>query len=287
MTQHGGKAPHLVELGSFLRSRRGSLTLEIARVTPRMQQRRVSGLRREEVARLANISVDYYIRIEQGRLLPTASVIEDIGSALSLEPDEVAYLKSLANYARNPSPPTPEPSCADEAEYPNAYLRNVLDQLTNTPALILGPRTDILAWNAMASALWLDLDRLLPRERNYIRLAFLGPGRRLFTDEDWEETARSCVAYLRRTAAVNPGDPLLAALVDELMDADERFAQLWDSRVVDRQDSGRKTVLHPKVGRMELEWNFFRYTGAPEQRLLLYSAVRGSESAWRLSQLLD
>ena len=277
-----GPEPHLKELGAFLRTRRGELTPAQAGLPELDQRRRVSGLRREEVAQLASISTDYYTRIEQGRLAPSPPVLTALVDALHLDSDQAEYLDSLANHAGH-QPSTTESARAASRIRPQ--VRRLIDQLADTPAIVLGPRTDILAWNRLAAKVYVDFDACTPRELNYVRLIFTDPRMRTLFD-DWPSVARSCVAILRREAAANPDDPALAALVGELTIADRQFGQWWSARHVARQDFGTKTLNHPTAGQLVLDWEIFRYAGAPEQQLILNFAEEDSPTQQRLAELV-
>lgn len=273
--------PHLKELGAFLRTRRGELTPPQAGLPELDQRRRVSGLRREEVAQLAAISTDYYTRIEQGRLAPSPPVLTALIEALHLNTDQAEYLDSLTNNAGHQGLPKKSPRAASRIR---PQVRRLIDQLADTPAIVLGPRTDILAWNRLATKVYIDFDACAPHELNYVRLIFTDPRmRELF--EDWTSVARSCVAILRREAAANPADPALAALVGELSIADRQFGQWWSARNVARQDFGTKVLHHPTAGELVLDWEIFRYAGAPEQQLVLNFAEEGSATQARLAGL--
>ncbi|TWS23011.1 helix-turn-helix domain-containing protein [Tsukamurella sputi] len=275
-------APHLKELGDFLRTCRGKLSPADVGLTAIDGQRRVSGLRREEVAQLAAISTDYYTRIEQGRLSPTAHVLDAVARALRLDPDQTEYAGSLLDHAAQ----APAVRGGRRPTRVRPQIRRLLDQLTETPALVLGPRMDILAWNPLAARVYVDFDALAPRELNYVRLIFTDPAMRALFD-DWSTVARSCVAILRREAAANPADPALSALVGELTIADEQFRQWWAARNVTRQDFGTKTLHHPQVGELVLDWEIFRYAGAPDQQLVLNSADADSPTRERLRRLMQ
>lgn len=273
-------APHLKELGDFLRTCRGKLAPADVGLTAIDRQRRVSGLRREEVAQLAAISTDYYTRIEQGRLSPTAHVLDAVARALRLDPDQAEYAGSLLDHAAQ----APAARVGRRPTRVRPQIRRLLDQLTETPALVLGPRMDILAWNPLAARVYADFDAMTARDLNYVRLIFTDPAMRALFD-DWATVARSCVAILRREAAANPADPALSALVGELTIADEQFGQWWAARNVTRQDFGTKTLHHPEVGELVLDWEIFRYAGAPEQQLVLNSADADSPTRERLRRL--
>lgn len=272
----------LKELGAFLRTRRGELTPHDAGLPDHDRRRRVSGLRREEVAALASISTDYYTRIEQGRLAPSAPVLAALIDALHLDPDQAEYLDELANRAGHQPVSTSVPRTTSRIR---PQVRRIVDRLTDTPAIVLGPRMQILAWNPLAAKVYVDFDELSGHELNFVRLVFVDPRmRELFVD--WQAVARSCVSILRREAVANPGDPALAALVGELTIADRQFGQWWSARNVARQDFGTKVLNHPQVGELTLDWEIFRYAGAPEQQLVLNIAEEGSATEERLRELV-
>lgn len=265
------RAPHLRELGGFLKARRGEISpAEVGLPVRSASSRRVSGLRREEVADLVAISHDYYTRIEQGRLAPSEPVLDALVRVLRLDDDQREYVQSLAQ--RSERRPVKR-----AAKNVRPQLQRLLDQLTDTPALIFGRYLDILAWNHPACALLTDFDQMNPRQRNYVRMVFTDPAMRVLY-ADWEGVARTCVAILRMDAAANPSDPQLSSLVGELSIADEQFRQWWAARHVARQEFGTKTMHHPAVGDLTLNWDTFRYTGDPEQQLVLWSADPGSTS---------
>jgi transcriptional regulator with XRE-family HTH domain len=207
------------DLSEFLRTRR-------ARIKPgdvglsTFGRRRVPGLRREELAALAGVSVDYYVRLEQGRdVHPSTGVLDAIARALQLDEAEREHLHRLARRRparpRKPSPERVRPG-----------VRQVLDALSDAPAFVLGRRMDVLAWNALAAALICDFGRLEPADRNMVRLTFLDESaRELYPDFD--RVAFETVGYLRLAAGRYPDDPLLAALVGELAVKSETFRKLW------------------------------------------------------------
>ncbi|MFT3660789.1 MAG: helix-turn-helix transcriptional regulator [Gordonia sp. (in: high G+C Gram-positive bacteria)] len=273
------KTPHLVELGQFFKERRSRITPAQAGLPERGHTaRRVSGLRREEVAELASISHDYYTRIEQGRLAPSDPVLEVLIRVLRLDADQATYVRSLAQQADRRTPPRPR------SPKVRPQLMRLMDQLTDTPALILGRYLDILAWNRLASTLLVDFDALPADQRNYVRLMFLNPHMRSIY-QDWETVARTSVSFLRMEAAENPTDPRLAALVGRLSVADEDFRVWWAERNVASQEFGSKTLHNETVGDLTLDWDSFRYSGDPSQQLVLWSAEEGSPSAEKLALL--
>lgn len=276
-----GKTPYLRELGEFLKVRRSELTpAEVGLPEHGTGRRRVDGLRREEVAQLVAISPDYYMRVEQGRLAPSTSVLAAIVRALHLDADQAAYVEELVGR----SGPQPQPRRRTRQLHAHPHLERLMAQITGTPAIVFGPRLDVLAWNRLAAALIVDFATLADRERNFVRLVFTDPAMRsLFVD--WEAVARRGVEFLRMEAGANPGDPGLSALVGELSVADQQFRDWWAAHRVAHQDFGTKQLHHPVVGDLTLDWDTFRYAGAPEQQLVLWSAEPDSPSYERLEQL--
>ncbi|MGW5519434.1 helix-turn-helix transcriptional regulator [Nocardia africana] len=270
------RAPHLRELGEFLKARRGELTpADVGLPLRGSSTRRVSGLRREEVADLVAISQDYYTRVEQGRLAPSEQVLEALVHTLRLDDDQRAYVESLVHQAdRRSAPKRRQPIVRPQ-------IQRLLDQLTDTPALVFGRYLDILAWNHLAASLLTDFSEMPVRQRNYVRMVFTDPAMRTLY-ADWEGVAKTCVAILRMDAATNPADPQLSTLVGELSIADPQFRQWWAARHVARQEFGTKTLNHPEVGELTLDWDTFRYAGDPDQQLVLWSAQPGTTSHEKL-----
>lgn len=276
------KAPYLHELGEFLKLRRGELTpADVGLPELGASQRRVKGLRREEVAQLVAISPDYYMRIEQGRLAPSSSVLDALVRVLRLDSDQTAYVEGLVSQSGS----RPQPRRRPRPAQVHPHLQRLLGQLEDLPAMILGPRLDILAWNPLAAALYVDFGELPDRERNYVRLVFTHPVMRALY-VDWEGVARRGVEFLRMEAGENPSDPVLMALVGELSIADQQFREWWAAHRVAHQDFGTKELRHEKVGELTLDWDTFRYAGAPEQQLVIWSAEPDSPSYRKLQELL-
>ena len=199
---------HLNELGDFLKARRAELSPQSMGLPDNGTLRRVPGLRRGEVALLAAISTEYYTRLEQGRMEASAPVLMTLARVLRLDDDQRDYLLELAgkDNAR------PRRRAAQKVR---PQMRRLLDNLVDTPALVLGRRMDILAWNPLAAALMTDFSQIPEERRNSVRLVFTDPAmRNLYTD--WEDVARTNVAFLRMEAADNPDDPRLSELVEEL-----------------------------------------------------------------------
>jgi transcriptional regulator with XRE-family HTH domain len=241
-------------------------------------RRRVAGLRREEVAMLAGISVDYLVRLEQGRgPTPSDLVITALARALRLSDDERDHMFRLAGSA----PPLP----GHIVSTPRASTLRLLDRITDLPAILLDAKGDIIAWNALATALLGDFSSWPAGERNVAWQRFLGDGGRVSTDaDDDERTAVETVASLRLVAAGYPDDASLRRLLADLRERSPRFAALWDEGRVAERRSSRKTVHHPQLGRLVLDCDALHLPDV-DQRLIVYSAAPGSPEAEALALL--
>ncbi|MGP2436761.1 helix-turn-helix domain-containing protein [Streptomyces sp. JW3] len=257
------------ELGDFLKARRRALSPAAAGL-PGGGRRRVPGLRREEVALLASVSPDYYARLEQGRRRASEPVLEALARVLRLSADERAYLFGLSG--KDSGRPRRRP-----AQRVRPQLRRLLDDLTYTPALVLGRCTDILAWNPPAAALFTDFALLPAERRNFVRLVFREPAvRALYVD--WHYMARACVAQLRMETAQDPADPRLTALVAELSARDADFRRWWDDHRVATRTAGSKAMRHPVAGDLTLEWSSLTDAADPDQQLITLTAAPGTPS---------
>jgi transcriptional regulator with XRE-family HTH domain len=263
------------ELREFLRSRRARLAPEDVGLDPGAGHRRVPGLRREELAQLAGVSVDYYVRLEQGRNPSvSATVLDAIARALRLDDHETAHLFDLAR---------PAPATRSQPQRVRAGVRVLLDGL-ETPAFVLGRRLDVLATNRMARALLCDFDALPARERNHARWVFLNPDARE-RYADWEAVARDNVAVLRMDAGRHPDDHELSTLIGELTIKSPDFARWWAAHDVLRQTHGTKRYRHPVVGELTIFYEALPLPDDPEQTLFVYSAEPGSPSSEALALL--
>jgi transcriptional regulator with XRE-family HTH domain len=252
------------EAGLFLRSRRDRLSPDAIGV-PLTNTRRVSGLRRDETARLAGISVEYYTRLEQGRAgTPSDSVLNTVSHALQLEEPEVSYLRGL--YERTP---IQKPRAA-KPERVRPPLRRLLDAVT-TPALIFGRCTDVLAWNNGAAALLGDFGARPADQRNLARLVLLDDGYASLM-ADWEKVARETVGILRMAAGRHPDDPKLAALVGELTLKSKDFSRWWNTHDVRQKAHETKRLDHPLVGSIEIAYETLHLPDEPDQTLVTYFA---------------
>ena len=267
---------HRSELGDFLHARRGELSPDMVGLPDTGNRRRVRGLRREEVAALASISTDFYTRLEQGRRRASEDVLTAIARVLRLSTDERDYVFELSGREQRPGRPSPQRA--------QPQLRRLLGDLATTPAVVLGRRTDILAWNPMAAALFTDFGLLPAQNRNFVRLVFCDQSVRSLYPH-WEHAARNGVAQLRREAARDPDDPELAALVDELSARDKDFQRWWTAHQVSLRDTGSNEVRHPVVGDLTLDWAALVCTADPDQQLFTWTAEPGTPSHDALREL--
>ncbi|MFF7747857.1 helix-turn-helix domain-containing protein [Streptomyces sp. NPDC007971] len=267
------------ELSEFLRSRRARLKPEDVGLPDFGRHRRVPGLRREELAQLAGVSVAYYTRLEQGNgRNVSAEVLDAIARALRLTDAEHAHLTHLAKPKAHKKRP------AARQQQVRGALRQLLDTMDGVPAYVVGRRSEILAWNRMAAAVFGDWSLLPPAERNWARLVFLHPEYRdLFVD--WEQKAIDIVCALRMDAGCHPDDARLSALVGELSVRSEQFRRLWATHDVKEKSHGVKRLHHPLVGDLSLNFEGFRLTDGSELSLVTYHAEPGSPSAQSLRLL--
>ena len=270
------------ELSEFLRSRRARLRPHEAGVPvdPDGGARRVPGLRREELARLAGVSTDYYSRLEQGRHRNVSdAVLDAVARALRLDGAEHAYLRELAR----PQPARSRRRVA-RPQRVRPGLHRILETLDETvPAYITGRRLDVLASNRLARALVTDWDALPQRERNVARHMFLDESaRELFAD--WEAIAAETVAVLRMYAGRHPDDPQLTDLVGELSIKSPQFRRWWADHNVREKSHGTKRYHHPLVGELTLSYETVTFPGDDDQCMCVYTAEAGSpsETALRL-----
>lgn len=275
------------DIGEFLRARRARLTPEELGIVS-YGSRRVPGLRREELAQLAGVSATYYTRLEQGQSInASVSVIDSIGRALNLNPDERAHLHDLARptKAKRRTPIKP-----DHARPGTVRL---LDAMVDIPAVVMGRRNEILAWNRLGHLLLgghLDFDspaRSADRP-NLTRMLFLDPHTGdLF--RNWSEEASLSVASLRFTAAQHQDDPELTQLIGELTLKSQDFAALWAKHPVKRCVSGVKHFRHPEVGDFDLSFEVLHLPDGDGQRMLTHTAEPGStaEAALKLLGAAD
>ncbi len=256
-------------MAEFLRARRGGIGPAEVGLPTGPGPRRAPGLRREELAALAGVSVDYYTRIEQGReTAPSDAVLDALARALRLSDDEHAHLLGLADRVagrtprRRPAPPRPA----------GPGLLTLLESLRPSPAYVLTEANDVLAANPEGLALMPGLADWPPGRRNSVRYTFLHPAARTLY-ADWERVARNCVAHLHTAELADPGPT--AALVAELTQASPEFAALWARQEVWVKRGGETAFQHPLIGAVTLA-NQVLTTSGDGQRLLVYQAERGT-----------
>jgi transcriptional regulator with XRE-family HTH domain len=261
------------ELADFLRRARSKVDPARAGLPHDGRIRRVPGLRREEVALLAGVSTDYYTRLEQGRrITPSDGVLDAIARALGLDGTGRAHLGHLVG----------APAGAARRRRPTVQrvrpgLHQLLDTLEGHPALILGRRTDVLASNRLARALFADFNAMRPPERNYARWMFLSEqARALFMD--WDEHARACVENLRLDLGTYPDDELALGLVAELVEQSPEFRTWWEEHGVFQRTFGTKRLRHPVVGELAVQYETFTMPGDRDQALFLYTTEAGTSS---------
>ncbi|WP_305783939.1 helix-turn-helix domain-containing protein [Symbioplanes lichenis] len=260
------------ELGAFLRARRELVRPEEVGL-PSTGLRRVKGLRREEVALLAGISAEYYLRLEQGRdRNPSAQVLEAVARVLRLDAEAAAYLQELGR----PKPRRRLPRSVDEV--PDGL--RMLVGTVNVPAFVVNRYRDVLAANGLAVA----LSPLMAPGTNRLRVLFTDPAAREY-HPDWEENTASVVAQLRAETGTETGDPRLAQLIGDLSARSDRFRQLWARHDVRRGGSGSGIIRHPRVGDLSLRREKLAVLGADGLQLVMYHAEPGSPSAAALARL--
>jgi transcriptional regulator with XRE-family HTH domain len=271
---------HRGQIQEFLASRRARISPQSAGLPVAGRKRRVPGLRREEVAALAGLSVDYYIRLERGALTNASdSVLAAIARALRLDADEQAHLidlaragqRSVASRSRRPSPAAIAPQ-----------LQTVLDALVGLPALVRSPTLDVIATNSLARALYSVIYTEGREAPNVVRFTFLDPRAHQFW-RDWDQVADDLTAHLR--AGTGPVDRALTELVGELSTRSDTFRQLWARHDVRGHARGVKRFQHPVVGALDLRYDHLQLAAEPALTMITYSAEPGTTSYDNLSLL--
>jgi transcriptional regulator with XRE-family HTH domain len=261
------------EIRQFLSSRRARITPERAGLATYGSNRRVAGLRREEVALLAGVSVDYYTRLERGNLGGVSeAVLDALGQALQLDEAERGHLFDLARAATTSARPRRRPA----PQRVRAGIQRILDAM-DVPAEVRNGRGDILAANRLGSALYSELYLDPVRPANVARFVFLSPRAQAFFP-DWESTANDLVASLRTAAGRNPHDRGLQDLVGKLSTRSQEFRVRWAAHHVRRHQTGRKRLRHPVVGDLELTYEVLALPADPGLSLVVYGAEPGSAS---------
>jgi len=275
-----GQIDHRAEVREFLSSRRARITPEQAGLPAYGGKRRVKGLRREEVAMLAGVSVDYYVRMERGNLSGASdSVLDTLAQALQLDEAERDHLFALARLA--------EPGQRRRSATPTSVrpaVQQVLDAITDAPAWVRNARHDIVAMNRLARALYSPVLADPRRPANTTRFVYLDPAAPEFF-VDWDRVANDAAAMLRLQAGRNPHDQALVELIGELCTQSELFRQRWASQDVQFHRSGRKRLRHPVVGQLDLDYESMELPSEPGLVLNVYTAPADSPTADALKML--
>lgn len=250
------------ELGDFLKSRRDRLTPKMVGL-PAGRRRRTAGLRREEVAELAGIGVDWYIRLEQGRAVsPSNTTIDALARALKLNKAERSHLRALAQPA-NHKIFVPE-------RVPDTIVRMV--ESLNQPAYVTGRRWDILVWNDAAAKIF-AFDRLAEADRNILVCMMTRPQTRRLFGAAWESEARRMVAQFRSTADLYASDPSFTRLLERLKTESAEFAGWWKAHDIRSTVGGQKALSHPTKGALNLSYASFQANDDPGLKLVIYTSA--------------
>jgi len=254
--------PNRSELGDFLRSRRERLSPKAVGL-PNGRRRRTAGLRREEVAELAGIGVDWYVRLEQGRSVsPSVATIDALARALRLSKAEHGHLRALTRNADRR---------VFSRESVPATVRRVVESL-NQPAYVTGRRWDVLAWNATADEIF-AFSRLAEQDRNILICMLTRPATRRLFGAAWTDEAKRMVAQFRATHDLWAGDPAFVALLERLRQGSPEFAIWWRAHDIRSVAAGHKSMSHPKKGSISFEYASFQANDDPALKLVIYTPV--------------
>lgn len=269
------------ELREFLVSRRARITPEQAKLPAYGGNRRVAGLRREEVAMLAGVSVDYYTKLERGAVgVVSPSVLDAVARALQLTSTERDHLFHLTGTTASL-----RPVAQPERTAVRPTVQRILNGLSDSPAFVATAARNLVAANDLGRAVYSPLyDAAADGIPNTARYTFLEPGSKEFF-VDWRTAAANLVANLRREIATDPLNRALEQLVDELNRRSSEFGELWRSHDVRTHDAGIKSIRHPVVGELHLTFEAMPLPADPGQNIVVYGAEPGSETADRLRLL--
>jgi transcriptional regulator with XRE-family HTH domain len=266
----------LSPLGEFLRARRQAMLPNEVGLPWGDDRRRTPGLRRDEVALLAGVSLDYYTRLEQGReRRPSDQVIESLARVFHLDAEATEHLHQLAR------PRARSRGAEGGGDQVNAYVRRLMDRWDHVPACVCNRRTDVLVHNTLSAALVEGLEYT----DNFLRMIFLSSAASGLLWVDWEREARSMVAHLRAALGADHEDPFLLELVEELLGESEDFRRMWARHDVGVIRSDIVRLRHPLVGELALWHESFSVDNAPGQRLFTLQAEPGSPSEEALAKL--
>jgi transcriptional regulator with XRE-family HTH domain len=264
-------------LGEFLRTRRARLSPQQVGL-PVGKRRRTPGLRREELAMLAGLSLTWYTWIEQARDIHfSAEVLDSLARALRLPPPEKAYLFGLAGIRLTPNTPHPE-------SIPLVSLQQILDHQRHYPAYIMGRYWQMLAWNEAAAHLFGDFAALPETERNMLWYTFARPETRQLV-VDWAERARRLLAEFRADCSTYLNDAVLTDFLGRLSSASPEFAAWWAGHDVQTRDGGRREFSHPSAGKLCLEQTTFRLSSQPDLKLVIHVPLPELDTEAKLQQL--
>jgi transcriptional regulator with XRE-family HTH domain len=267
-------------MGQFLRARRNQLVRADLGVPP-ITGRTACGLRREEVAYLAGVSITWYTWLEQGRdVTPSRQVLDSLARTLRLSHTEHVYLLALAGYGAPHPTEDPNPGTVP------AGMRRLLDALENYPALAIAPNWTVLAWNEAYAAVYPNMATVEVADRNFLWLLFTDPYLRALMP-DWELTGIYNVASFRAEAGTRLDDPPFADLVSRLQETSEAFRSAWDSFGIETLRSRVRHFRHPAVGDLHMEQHILAPSDHPELRLVTFIPVPASGTAARLRRLLE
>ncbi|MEY2946529.1 MAG: hypothetical protein RL243_1313 [Actinomycetota bacterium] len=267
------------EISEFLKTRRARLTPEQAGIQTYGLNRKVQGLRREEVALLAGVSVDYYTRIERGNIAGASpSVLDALARALQLNEVERDHLNQLAAVAETRKPSRPV------AHLVRSQHQQMLDAIVNTPAYIGNARMDVLATNALCAALYEPILKSPVAGRNLARFVFLDPSSVSYW-QNWTKIAEDSAATLRVMAGKFPNEPQLHQLIGELVAKSEYFSALWQKQNVYRHGPGEKTMIHPEVGELTFGYEGLVFANDDYLKMVIYTCEPTSPTAEKLRLL--
>ena len=252
------------ELGDFLRSRRSRLNPKIVGLPPG-RRRRTPGLRREEVAELAGIGVDWYIRLEQGRsVTPSVTTVDALARALRLSKVEHTHLRALTRHS--------DRRAFARERVPDAICRTV--ESLNQPAYITGRRWDVLAWNKPAEEIF-AFGHVPDEDRNILVSVLTNPATRRLFGASWADEAKRIVAQFRATHDLWADDPAFRDLLARLREGCPEFAGWWKAHDIKGAAAGRKVMKHPKKGVLHFEHASFQVNDDPALKLVIYTPVQG------------
>lgn len=270
------RAQQRLALGEFLRARRTTLVrAELG--LPELPRSRTGGLRREEIAVQAGVSVTWYTWLEQGRdINPSKQVLDALARTLRMSPAEHEYVLALGGYTVDPA--------ALDGPLP-AHIQRFLDAMAGYPAFALTPDWDIAAWNDGYTALYPPIEEVAPSDRNLLWLVFMDPYIRKLLP-DWDTDSRRFLAEFRADAGTRVGEPSYTALVSRLTESSAHFAAAWQATAIERFTSRERLFHHPIAGELRLEHHQVAPVDVPDIQIVAYLPVPGTDAGDRLRRLV-